>query len=111
MSKEKVARLLTYAGAIPFILLSFLAVVDIHYLFDKSIASIFTLYAAIILSFVSGMHFAYAILQHHRAKQLLVASNIITLLSWLGILINFKWGLCLLIIGYITTLYVEFSGL
>ena len=107
MNRNKIARLLTYAGATPFILLSFLAVVDINYLFDKSISSIFILYAAIILSFVSGMQFAYALLQHNRSKQLLVTSNIIALVAWLAVLINFKLGLCLLIIGYIITLYID----
>jgi hypothetical protein len=108
MKKEHLTKILTYSGSIPFIFLTYLGFSKATHFLTIDISLILISYGAIILSFISGMHFAYAILQDKINNRLLILSNIIALISWLCLLINFKLALVAIIIGYICNLIIDF---
>lgn len=108
MKKEKLTKILTYSGSIPFLLLTYLIFLKDNYFFTIDISLILISYGAIILSFICGMHFSYAILQDKISNKLLILSNLLALISWLCLLINFKLSLMLIIIGYISNLIIDF---
>ena len=108
MKKEQLTKILTYCGSIPFIFLTYLSFSKSDQLFTINTNLILISYGAIILSFISGMHFSYAILQDKISNRLLILSNIMALMSWLCLLVNFKLALVVIIIGYIFNLIVDF---
>lgn len=108
MKKEILAKILTYSGSLPFIFLTYIKISGSNYFFATSIDSILIAYGAIILSFISGMHFSYAILQDKISIKLLILSNIIALFSWLSLLINFKFALAIILVCYLFNLIIDF---
>jgi hypothetical protein len=108
MKKEQLTKILTYCGSIPFLFLTYLGFSKTTHFFTIDISLILISYGAIILSFISGMHFSYAMLQDKVSNRLLILSNIVALISWLCLLINFKLALVVIIIGYICNLIIDF---
>ena len=108
MKKEWLIKILTYCGSIPFIFLTYLIFSKTTNFLAFNVTLMLVSYGAIILSFISGMHFSYAILQDKMHIRLLVLSNIVALVSWLCLLINFKLALVVIIIGYIFNLIIDF---
>ena len=108
MKKEQLTKILTYSGSIPFLFLTYLGFSkDTHFL-TIDISLILISYSTIILSFISGMHFSYAILQDKISNRLLILSNIVTLISWICLLISFKLALVFVTLGYISNLIIDF---
>lgn len=108
MKKERLTKILTYCGSIPFIFLTYLIFSKTTNFLAFNVTLMLVSYGAIILSFISGMHFSYAILQDKMHIRLLVLSNIVALVSWLCLLINFKLALVVIIMGYIFNLIIDF---
>lgn len=108
MTKEQLTKILTYLGSIPFIFLTYLNFFEVNYLFNIEVSLILISYGAIILSFISGIHFSYAILQDKINKPLLILSNIVALTAWLCVLMNFTLALVIMIMGYVVNLLIDF---
>ena len=108
MKKERLIKILTYCGSIPFIFLTYLIFSKTTHFLAFNVTLMLVSYGAIILSFISGMHFSYAILQDKMHIRLLFLSNIVALVSWLCLLINFKLALVVIIMGYIFNLIIDF---
>ena len=108
MKKKQLTKILTYCGSIPFLFLTYLGFSKATNFFTIDVSLMLISYGAIILSFISGMHFSYAILQDKISNRLLILSNIVALISWLCLLINFKLALAFIIIGYISNLIIDF---
>ena len=108
MKKEQLTKILSYSGSIPFLFLTCIVFLKDTHFSAIDISLILISYGAIILSFISGMHFAYAILQDRLSNNLLILSNIVSLISWLCLLINFKLALLVIILGYIFNLVIDF---
>ena len=84
-SHQQLARLLTYSGALPFIACVLATIVDLN-LIDASWVGV--AYGAVILSFISGMH--WGIYLFHAAscsRNLFITSNIATLFGWVSLLV------------------------
>jgi hypothetical protein len=62
MKKKYLTGTLIYLGSTPFIFLIYLKLCEIQYFLGIATSLILITYAAIILSFISSIHFAYAIL-------------------------------------------------
>ena len=108
MKKEQLTKILTYCGSIPFLFLTYLGFSKATHFFTIDTSLILISYGAIILSFISGMHFSYAILQDKISNRLLILTNIVALISWLCLLVNFKLALVVIIIGYISNLIIDY---
>ncbi len=108
MKKEYLAKILTYSGSLPFILSTYLIFFDADKFFTIDISIILISYAAIILSFISGMHFSYAILQDKISNRLLILSNVMAIIAWICLLINLKLALVFMMAGYISSLIIDF---
>lgn len=76
------AKLLTYAGTIPF--LAFLISQQLGYLYDPMII---ISYSSLIISFICGAHWAtFIFFSKKTTLNLLFTSNFITLLAWVSLL-------------------------
>ena len=108
MKKEQLTKILTYSGSTPFLFLTYLGFSKDSHFLTIDISLILISYSTIILSFISGMHFSYAILQDKISNRLLILSNIVTLISWICLLISFKLALVFVTLGYISNLIIDF---
>lgn len=82
---QTLAKWLTYSGAIPFIIAA-ISICLGHATYHM--ASLSVTYGAVILSFVSGVHWGVFLSHAERAPiNLLVSSNITALLAWLSLLL------------------------
>ena len=107
MKKEQLVKILTYSGSLPFIFLTCFRFCGLSQFFTIDTSLILISYGAIILTFISGMHFSYAILQNKINTRLLIASNIMAIISWLCLLINFKLALVVMITGFISNFIID----
>lgn len=110
INKIILTKILTYLGAIPFIFLSYLNFINYQNIFSLNTSFIVLAYGAIILSFISGIHFCYAILQDKFSQELLVLSNIIALISWLSLLLNSVLGITILIFALFVNLLIDYKA-
>lgn len=102
----KLANTLTYLGALPFLagVLGLLMGVDathLHYL-------VLT-YAAVIIAFLSGMHWGFVITQTKPIRfPLLLSSNLFALLAWGSLLIlNLRWQYTLQITCFVMLFLID----
>ena len=81
---NRFASLLTYAGVLPFLILSFYqCFYPGHSLLGFNPRVLFQAYAAVILSFLAGIHWGIALQNPARCQRtLFVSSNLIALLAW-----------------------------
>ncbi|MBL6785562.1 MAG: DUF3429 domain-containing protein [Rickettsiales bacterium] len=107
IDKITLAKLLTYAGSIPFIFLTILNLKGIHITYGIDVKEAMISYAAIILTFVAAIHFAYGIMQEEYAKSFLIKSNVIALASWFALMIEFKFAILIILTGFIITTFIE----
>jgi len=99
MSQQKLAKVLGYAGLIPFIFFSLLSWVD--YTFVKDPHYYLISYAAIILSFMGAIHWGVAMSNvSDKSNQQLGISVIPPLLAWLALLLPVIYGYGILIISF-----------
>lgn len=111
MKKETLAQILTYSGSIPFIFFSYLIFIEDTLFFGIETKSILVGYAAIIISFISGIHFSYGINQNKISIQLLLFSNLIALTAWISLFVNFEIALAIILACYLTNLFVDYYAL
>ena len=108
-NQQKQATLLTYAGLLPLVLAlvnQFLRVVPIDSLFWAAS------YAAVIASFICGIHWAVFLFFAGRSPiNLLLTSNLICLSAWAALLLPAAWPvLVILILCFIVTPLVVLLG-
>lgn len=110
MTKQHLTKILTYLGSLPFLLLTACGLFGVNDLLAINISRILVAYGAIILSFVSGIHFAYGMLQSKKYSMFLVVSNVIALLTWVSLLIDVKLAVTVMIVGYICNLAIDWMA-
>ncbi len=87
---QRTAQWLTYAGALPFVAAAMLG--------SEAATWLARTYAAVILAFLSGMHWAVYLLYAARCpRPLLLTSNAIALAAWIGLLATPVTGSLLLL--------------
>ena len=97
---ERIAKILGYAGLIPFIIFSIRSWIEIPYLHN----TIFVLitYAAIILSFMGAIHWGMAMSKtDNKQNKYFITSVIPALAAWFSLLIPEFFSLIVLLIGFI----------
>ncbi len=82
MTKQNTAAWLTYAGIIPFVLLAKLSIFDMT-LFDIAPYPLLLVYAAVIASFIAGIHWGVYLFKS-ALLNLFIHSNLIALVAWLA---------------------------
>lgn len=83
------ARILTYAGIIPFLFLG-MAVALHASRFDYSLA--LCVYGAVIISFLCGIHWAvFLFFSQNCSRNLLLHSNAISILGWFSVLLGMSY--------------------
>ena len=83
-SFSKRASWLTYLGMVPFLIC---ALAIVHGFEQEKTVFILRAYAAVIVSFISGIHWGISMKDtEHQTQWLLISSNIITLLAWASLL-------------------------
>ncbi len=91
------AQVLTYSGTLPLIACALLAWMPS--LSGVDVAAIAVAYGAVIASFISGIHWAASLFFAQRCGHFpLVASNVIALLAWTGLLLDSAILACLLLV-------------
>jgi hypothetical protein len=107
IDKITLTKLLTYAGSIPFIFLTILNLKGTQTIYGADVTKTLIAYAAIILSFVAAIHFAYGIMQDQYANSFLIKSNIIALAAWVALLIEFQLAILIILTGFIITTFID----
>ncbi|WP_395373064.1 DUF3429 domain-containing protein [Marinicella sp. W31] len=114
---DRQAKVLTYLGAIPFIIavliglnihVSFPEILggDIAYASFKAKALVHS-YAVVILSFLGGIQWGIS-LREPVTRRLYIVSNVIALAAWLSLIVFTKSeGLIIVLLGFIVALWVD----
>ncbi len=100
---ESTAKILGYAGLIPFILLSIASWLQIP--LDIDVTNMLLTYAAIIFSFMGAVHWGIAISSKQDSSEYLIVSVMPALIAWLALLAPQTYAFLLLLFGFIA-LYV-----
>lgn len=101
MNTRTLAAVLTYLGSIPFWGLAIYAHSQLPHAHNASVW--LEAYAAIILSFLSGIHWGLALQNDQRLScVLLFWSNVVALAAWLTLLIPQPYANLLLIVGFVS---------
>jgi Protein of unknown function (DUF3429) len=96
LQNPRLAQALTYAGTLPLIACALLAWMPASGVDTTAVA---VAYGAVIVSFISGIHWAASLFFVQRCGYLpLVASNVIALLAWIGLLLHSPILACLLLV-------------
>lgn len=106
VEQQKLATVLTYAGLLPLVLAlvnRFLQAVPIDSLFWAAS------YAAVIASFICGIHWAVFLFFAERSPvNLLLTSNLICLAAWAALLLPLAWSaLAVLMLCFISLLRID----
>jgi len=97
---ESTAKLLGYAGLIPFITFSTGCWVPLPYVTDA--LSVLIAYAAVILSFMGAIHWGVAMSATGKKRsQYLVISVVPALAAWMALIISAIPALAILLLGFI----------
>jgi hypothetical protein len=105
---KKLIIILTYCGSIPFIFFTYLKLKKQIFFLNINIDYLFLSYSTIILSFICGIHFAYALSRSKLTAKFLLLSNICCLICWLALLIKAHFALIILITLYCGNLYIDY---
>ena len=98
--KESTAKLLGYAGLIPFLTFSVGCWLPLPYVTDS--LSVLIAYAAIILSFMGAIHWGAAMSREDdQGYQYLLVSVVPALAAWIALIIPAMAGLMILLSGFI----------
>ena len=105
--QQRLAQGLTYAGALPLVL-SALAL-TLGYVSPTDATWLCMTYSAVILSFLSGIHWAcYLFFAAQCPRNLLLTSNIVALLAWLSLLaMDSPWAMLLQISCFLYLLVLD----
>ncbi|RUM51317.1 MAG: hypothetical protein DSY86_06270 [Marinomonas sp.] len=108
-SSSTLIKTLGFLGLIPFLISTIAFHFDFyHYGFHAQ--SVFIAYSAVILSFLSGAIWGQVLEQPYQAKGklLLIASNVVAVGGWVGLIIQQPHlSLLLLLCGYISLFWLE----
>jgi len=105
---EKTAKVLGYAGLIPFIILSIASWIEIPYL-DNAVYALIT-YAAIILSFMGAIHWGMAMSKtDNKQSKYFIASVIPALAAWFSLLFTAFFSLIILLTGFISLIIYDLA--
>lgn len=100
------AKILGYAGLIPFVVFAVGSWVSLPYVDDAT--AILLSYAAVILSFMGAIHWGLAMAnQHDRGTHYFIASVIPALLAWFALLLSQPLALALLLLGFVGLLVYD----
>lgn len=100
------AKILGYAGLIPFVVFAVGSWVSLPYVDDAT--AILLTYAAVILSFMGAIHWGLAMANNHvHGARYFIASVIPSLLAWLALLLPQPLALALLLFGFIGLLVYD----
>ena len=105
MSKSSLASLLAFSGTLPFVVPIVLNSFRLDVLGLDYQRIVFT-YAAIITSFMAGIHWTFA-LQRNDASRLFIESNAITLTAWFALLWYSSYSLLIFIVCFICLLIID----
>ena len=86
MNKNNLPYILIYLGSIPFVFFSFLRIVSLEDFFYLDINYILSIYSLSIISFVCGSHWGIFLTNNTLKINLFIFSNLLTILSFSGIL-------------------------
>lgn len=100
------AQVLTWLGALPFLLCT----VAILSGFEQQKAIyVLQAYAAIIASFISGIHWGIAMQENPQQREwLLITSNIIALIAWGGLFLQAELSLIVMMVLLLCLLVIDF---
>jgi hypothetical protein len=105
-ANETGAKILGYAGLIPFVVFTAGSWVSLPYVDDAT--AILLSYAAVILSFMGAIHWGLAMANNHaHGAKYFIASVIPALLAWLALLLSQPLALALLLLGFIGLLIYD----
>lgn len=105
-NNETGAKILGYAGLIPFVVFAAGSWVSLPYVEDAT--AILLSYAAVILSFMGAIHWGLAMANNHaHGAKYFIASIIPALVAWLALLLSQPLALVLLIIGFVGLLVYD----
>lgn len=108
----KVAKFLGYAGLIPFIGLTL-----VLFIADEDTAVLarfaFQAYAAIILTFIGGVHWGLIVNEKdfNNVKLVMTGSIVPSLLAWFSILLPLPVGLAILLLSFLALFFYEYKFL
>ena len=106
MQLERIAKILGYAGLIPFIVFSAGTWMTLP-LMENAHTALMT-YAAIILSFMGAIHWGLAMSQSSSHANLQLAGSVIpALLGWLALLIPMLYGYGLLALSFVLLYFAD----
>lgn len=107
MTKQSLAKILTYAGILPFLVCAVLALfTDDAPLLPVGLSQVVLAYGAVIASFVAGIHWGIFLFRDTPVN-LFIHSNVIALLAWLSLLMPTAAGTCTLIICFGYLLFID----
>ena len=86
MNKNNLPYILIYLGSIPFLFFSFLRIVSLEDFFYLDINYILSIYSLSIISFICGSHWGIFLTNNTLKINLFIFSNLLTILSFSGIL-------------------------
>jgi len=107
-SNEKTAKILGYAGLIPFIILSIGSWIEIPYI-DNAVYALIT-YAAIILSFMGAVHWGMAMSKiDNKQNKYFIVSVIPALAAWFSLMIPELFSIIVLFIGFVALISYDLA--
>ena len=86
MNKNNLPYILIYLGSIPFVFFSFLRIISLEDFFYLDINYILSIYSLSIISFICGSHWGIFLTNNTLKINLFIFSNLLTILSFSGIL-------------------------
>ena len=105
---ENIAKILGYAGLIPFVVFSIGSWISLPTVSDAT--PILIAYAAVILSFMGAVHWGFIMARSDGQYSIhLIASVIPALVAWVALLTPVMSGLALLLSGFITLIIYDWS--
>ncbi len=113
-NQQKTAKILTFAGALPFIFIVAIKYIS-PYTFGIHYNQILLIYSAIIIAFIAGTHWAFYLLNSFQNSikyipdNLLIHSNIVTLIAYGTLIssINYNFKLLFLISCFLYLLGID----
>ena len=108
-NKDRLPRILGYLGLLPFIIPTFFLFSDPHHFMTWR--SLLVSYAAIILSFLGGLYWAFAMVIKDvtikKRNAMLVWSVIPSLLAWVALLLSQQYAFIALATFFVTAFFVD----
>lgn len=107
MNKHSLANILTFSGAVPFIVCALLTItsIDLPYI-DVTVSDVMIGYGAVIASFIAGIHWGLYLFKSSPIN-LFVASNVITLIAWASLYFSAMLSALILVGCFVLLLLID----